>query len=243
MRALTTTELLELWDEALPQAPVAQALLMLSKGLPQTPPSQLAQLSIGARDRLLLDLRELTFGPRLPAVLRCPACAVTLEVSFTADDIRVGDGHANPASFELCVEDRAIAVRLPTSLDVAALAGCADVDEGERLLLDRCVRMAPGDDSSDDAELTPAERDAIDRAMAEADPQADVHLSATCPECGHEWLATFDIAAFFWKEIRASVAQLMLDVDTLASSYGWSEGEILGMSPWRRQRYMAMAQG
>jgi hypothetical protein len=83
-------------------------------------------------------------------------------------------------------------------------------------------------------------RDVIDRALVEADPQADVHLAATCSECGHQWPAIFDIASFLWKEISASAVHLMGAVHTLASAYGWNERDILDMSPGRRQRYVEM---
>src|SRR6202035_735838 len=241
MRALNGTELLELWDEAASQAPVARAVLLLAKALPQTPVGSLAELPIGVRDRLLLDLRELTFGPSLPAVLRCPLCAVTLELRFSADDIRFADGEAGPPSIELRIDGSLISVRLPTSVDLAALAGCSDVPEGERLLVTRCIAVEDGGNPQGSSALSPAMRDAIDQALVKADPQGDVHLAATCSECGHEWLAIFDIASFFWKEISASAGCLLRDVHTLAAAYGWNERDILGMSPGRRQRYVAMA--
>jgi len=74
--------------------------------------------------------------------------------------------------------------------------------------------------------------------MSEADPQADVQLSLTCPDCGHQWIACFDIAAFLWGELQAYARRLLLDVHELATAYAWPEASILAMSPARRQAYL-----
>ena len=80
--------------------------------------------------------------------------------------------------------------------------------------------------------------DAIVAHMAQADPQADIQLSLVCPQCGHQWQAAFDIASFFWSEINAWANRMLREVHILASRYGWSETDILAMSPWRRQFYL-----
>ena len=82
--------------------------------------------------------------------------------------------------------------------------------------------------------------DTVSQRMAVADPQADVRLAMTCPACGHKWKAIFDIVSFFWSEIDSWVKRTLHEVHVLASVYGWSEAEILHMSAWRRQSYLAM---
>src|SRR5262245_8203628 len=46
-------------------------------------------LTVGDRERLLLALQGLTFGPRLEAVARCPAegCATLMELELDIDDL------------------------------------------------------------------------------------------------------------------------------------------------------------
>lgn len=241
MRPLRDGELIELLDEASTLGPVERALWLLAKASPERTVDDLAQLPVGCRDRLLLQLREWMFGSTVMAVLRCPACQASLDVRFDTADIRFGDAVPSAGPFDLRVAGADLAVRLPTSLDLAALHGCADAIEGERVLLERCIWKAGGDRLGDQL-VTSEIHDAVDQLMARADPQADVRLAATCPECDKGWLALFDIASFFWKEIRAFAHQLMFDVHTLASSYGWAERDILAMSPCRRQRYVAMVQ-
>ena len=74
--------------------------------------------------------------------------------------------------------------------------------------------------------------------MAEVDPQADVQMDLTCPACGHQWQALFDIESFFWREISAWANRILREVHALASAYGWRESDILSMSTWRRQTYL-----
>ena len=62
----------------------------------------------------------------------------------------------------------------------------------------------------------------------------------SCPSCDHRWQMAFDILYFFWSEINAWASRIMQEVHVLARAYGWRENEILGMSPWRRQRYLKM---
>jgi hypothetical protein len=76
--------------------------------------------------------------------------------------------------------------------------------------------------------------------MAELDPQSDVELSLSCPNCGHAWRAPLDIASYFWSEVEAWAQRLLLEVHQLARGYGWSERDILAMSARRRRAYLEM---
>jgi hypothetical protein len=96
-------------------------------------------------------------------------------------------------------------------------------------------RAVPADQLPDSVLGTVIER------IAEAD-QAEVRIGLTCPECEHQWNEVFDIVSFFWTEIDAWARQLLREVHVLASVYGWSEREILALSPTRRQIYLAMAE-
>jgi hypothetical protein len=75
--------------------------------------------------------------------------------------------------------------------------------------------------------------------MAELDPQADTRLSLSCPGCHHCWQALFDIVSYFWNEIQAWAARIFTEIHLLASAYGWSEADILSLSPLRRQMYLS----
>ena len=42
---------------------------------------------------------------------------------------------------------------------------------------------------------------------------------------------------------RGLGVRFLRDVHTLASTYGWREADILALSPWRRQYYLALIAG
>lgn len=131
-----------------------------------------------------------------------------------------------------------VAFRLPTSRDLLE----AGKGEGaEARLLERCVLEARSGEDPVAADALPVPViEAVGAAMADADPLADVRLELTCPACGHGWTSPFDPVAFFWDEIEAWVPRLLREVHRLASAYGWSEREILGMSAWRRAEYLRL---
>jgi hypothetical protein len=70
------------------------------------------------------------------------------------------------------------------------------------------------------------------------DPQAEVRVAVTCPACHHPWSTVFDIVAYLWSEIDDWARRLLSEVDVLASSYGWNESAILGMTARRRRLYL-----
>jgi hypothetical protein len=76
--------------------------------------------------------------------------------------------------------------------------------------------------------------------MQEHDPGADVRIGLSCPACQHGWTLGFDIVSFIWGEIEDWAQRLLADVHVLAQAYGWSERDILALSPTRRQLYLEM---
>ena len=80
----------------------------------------------------------------------------------------------------------------------------------------------------------------IAEAVEAADPGADLTLDVACPECGGATRAELDIASYLWTELDAWARDVLLDVHLLATAYGWSEPEILALSPTRRRYYLEL---
>lgn len=250
MRALTTSELLNTWERGLTQPPVQRVLTLLAAAHPGTPPESLSELSIGQRDARLLLLREWTFGAQLMGLATCPRCGVCLEMSLNTSDIRAlappvkGEHEEARGEFSLSVAEYEVSYRLPNSIDLAVTADQGDVAAVRDRLLERCLLVVRHNGvEAPTAQLPAPVVDAVIERMAQADPQADVHLALTCPACGHQWQAAFDIVSFFWSEIDAWAHRVLSEVHTLASAYGWREDDILAMSPRRRQLYLEMVSG
>ncbi len=252
MRNLSAAELLAAWERSLGQSVARQALEILSAAFPDCSLEQLAEWSVGRRDACLLALRERLFGSRLEGVSVCPHCGRRVELSFQTADIRVDpvdDWRAGTSGrLTLKTDGYRVEFRLLNSSDLLAIEGGSDIAEARRNLLARCVHSAvhggPDDQGvepiEDAGQLPETVVAAVARRMSEADPQADTQLSLTCLDCGHQWLSTFDIAAYLAKEIRNWARHVLREVHDLASGYGWSEAEILSMSPTRRRAYLEM---
>lgn len=256
MRALSTSELLEIWERGLTQQPIQRALMLLAAACPETASDVLAELTIGERDEKLLTLREWTFGSQLVSLTTCPSCSQRVELTFNVSDIKAAsssgplDGRREiededrDKTLTLGIADFEVSFRLPNSLDLAAAAESEEVSELRQLLLQRCLLTIHHNGEVVSADDLPAEVvEAVEERMAQAEPLSDMHLSLVCPTCKHHWQAPFDIVTFFWTEIDAWAHRVLREVHTLASAYGWREGDILTMSPWRRQFYLTMVNG
>jgi hypothetical protein len=246
MRTLSAAELLTAWDRGCVEQPVDRPLALLSAAC-DLPLTNLAAERLGRREALLLELRERTFGPWLEGLATCPACATELEVAFSADDVRVSGVIEVPAEpRQVAAGGYDLEVRSPDSWDAAAAAaaalGSGNAQATARsVLLERCVR------ASDEAggpvpasELPAAVVEAATACMADADPQADVRISVTCPSCGTGWGVPFDAGSFLWWEVEAWARKTLLEVHQLASFYGWGEAEVLALGPRRRQAYLEL---
>ena len=243
MRALSTRELLEVWERGLAHTPERWALLMLEAAYPESPPEELERLSVGQRDARLLSLREWAFGGGFTSLAACPACAEQLELSFEADDVRAPP-QALTGPFRLGVGEHEVEFRLPDSLDLLAVSTHADVDDARQELFERCLASARRGVEEVSVEALPPEIvNAVSEEMDRLDPQGNVRLSVECPRCGHGWQALFDICSYLRSELDAWARRLLWEVHLLASAYGWRESDTLALSPRRRRLYVQMVNG
>ena len=227
---------LMLWEAGLGYPPVERALKLLSAGCPESV-ERLSVLTIGERDAKLLALRERIFGPTIASVATCPGCDVSLEQSFTVEDIRVSETAADPV-LSVDVNGETVPFRLPNSLDLTALALFDDPDKARAHLVGRCLLTASFGEEGTASPSEPLIHRIAD-AMAQADPLGDIQITLTCPACSLAWQEPFDIVAFFWSELTAWASRVVEQVHRLASAYGWSEADILSMSPRRRELYLS----
>jgi hypothetical protein len=238
MRPLSAPELLDVWERSQGEAAAIRPLVLLAAACQEASSAALAELSIGERDRRLLDIRELTFGPELGSIADCERCGERLEWTIVCSRLRA-PSPATIAPLEVDCDGYHVDFRLPNSVDVADAARCSGTAEARQRLLERCIRGATHLGAAVAAANLPASvADAVAHQMARADPQGDAAVELSCPGCGHQWRAVFDIASFFWTEITAWAQRTLKDVHTLAMAYGWREADILALSAWRRQAYL-----
>ena len=241
MRAISPAELLDVWETGLARSPVERALRLLAVACTDATPEQLAKLSIGRRDGRLLELRVKLFGPTLVSLATCPTCGEKSELQFSAADITPGPSPAPDDVLTEVAADHEVRFRLPNSLDLLQLVADEDPALKRRRLLGQCLQAARrGGQEIPVEQLPPEVMKRVVERMALADPQADVQLALTCTHCAHQWQAPFDIVTFMWTEIHTWAVRLLQEVHALASAYGWSEADILALSPWRRRTYLEL---
>jgi hypothetical protein len=242
---LAAPALLEIWERASALGGIERTVSMLCAALGSSP-GEVARLPIGERDRHLLELRAAAFGSRMPCFARCPRCTAELEFELsTSALLERTAGLGAPAQSQgpatLAFGDCVVTFRLPSSDDLRAVSGSHDAAEAARHLLERCVLDArAGERSLAPAEFSHDLASAVSSAMAERDPGADLHLELACAECGDQFRSLFDIGAFLWVEIEREARRLLRQVHVLAASYGWTEEQILGLSPARRKAYLEL---
>lgn len=241
-RTLDSRDILAVWEQGQRGSPARRPLLVLAAAGVDADWQELLEMPLGRRQRLLLEVRDATVGPMAELFIECPGCAGQLEYDLdTAERRPEPTGEAAAEVFEVEVDELVLELRLPNTADLVAIEGMWDADAARRLLFERCLLSARrrGDMVQPDA-LGAEVVEAAAEAMAEHDPGAEMVLDLACPLCGHQWKDSFDVAAHFWREIDVQARRLLREIDCLARAYGWTEGQILALSGFRRRCYMEL---
>jgi hypothetical protein len=230
MRTLTQVDTLALWESGRLLHSIDQGLLAVETAFPETCNESVADWPLGRRNRALAEMHCACFGPRLSGWTTCRECGEKLE--FNVDARALAETREATANDVVAIGGRDF--RLPTSRDLARIAQKDDAADAGRALLDMCLVAGETEVWSD------AEVDAVGESMAAADPLAEVRLDFTCPACGEVFDESLDLAIFLWSELEEQATRLLLEVHALARAYGWSEHEVLALSPVRRRLYLEM---
>lgn len=231
MPAPDDSDLLALWELGLPRHPVDRALTLASWARPDLPADRLPELPLGSLNAALLRLREGWFGPEVPAVADCPGCGARNELFLDVGELLSvcpeGDERGR-------LEAGGMSFRPPNSRDLAAIATEPDADRSVMTLLARCL---VSDASADLGSLVSE----VEAGLEELDPAASFEIELQCSACGADWADSLEVAGLLWDEVDARVRLLLGQIHVLAAGYGWTESEILALSPRRRALYAEMA--
>lgn len=232
----------DMWAARLPATALtvtpflAHCLVRLGPYSPVTE-AQVAALTAGDREALLLHLHRLSFGDGMDCVLKCPHCDGRMDVSLTVSDLLLPPYEAAESWRQVNCDGFALALRAPTGADQAAVAVVVDVDldGAAELLLRRCMGQVP-----EGFALTPGRVEALSGVLQEMDPQADLLLDFVCPECGRPGQGALSAADFLMRKVSARQEALLREIHQLALHYHWSEAEILAVEPTRRKAYLKL---
>jgi hypothetical protein len=250
MRSPSAADVVRVWELGRDAPAWRRGLLLLAPAYPHRTFRELAGLTIGRRNICLFALRQRLFGPRIAARVRCPACGQHSEFAAPVRDLcpRRPDAEmvaaATPPRFGLDVEGLSLQCRCPTSDDLAGVAGgepAIGLSVSPAVVRRAILAARLGDADVPVASLPDVAISAVTDAVLAHDPQADLLIENHCPDCGCNWSAPFDAAAFLWTETAHLAQRLLNDVHLLADAYGWPESSILAMSAVRRQFYVERA--
>jgi hypothetical protein len=237
MRQLPTRDeaLLELWECGLGHPASARGDALLRAGDDLAAPA-----TLGERTVRLLKLHAALFGRDVALRSRCPACQSI--VNFKSDCAGLIAEMPQPAAdavHRLELDGLTIEFRVPSSADLVAASNAPTDESFARRVIDRCVLAAARDGAGVAVqELPDAALDAVSKQMEALDPAAAVSFALACPECEKRWTAPLDVGQLVWQKVQAAAERLLLDVDALARAYGWTEREVLRLSPARRAAYL-----
>ena len=220
--ALSTADIFALRDLGRTRHRVDWALDVLAASLPWADWETLCALPLGRRDGLLLALRGKCFGRTLALFADCPSCGERLEFSMDVADLIVADPFAPLPATGTALGSLAVADGLAEALS----ARSADEDRCEVLSAALRARVPPG---------VPAAQGA---ALLENDPMVILSFPMICPACRHGWSPLLDVVGTLWSDVAAECQRALADVHSLAQAYGWTEDQILALSPDRRQAYI-----
>jgi len=243
VRALETEQIVAIWEKGQGALPADVAMLFLCAAFPGKAPKDLLPLTVGQRDACVLRLRELTLGSHMEAMAECPHCSEHVEFSFETADVQFGRlQEPVPLRHRLREDGWDVTFRPLTAADVMALKRTPDVGAARRsLIASSILEVRHKSDPATPDGLPEKLLDLIGAAIAEHDPQSEVPIRLNCPACGSSCSILFDAAQFFFRELTAVAERILSEVPILAKAYGWSESEILAMTPVRRRFYLDAA--
>lgn len=235
MTPLSSATVLELWEAGLERSPAARASLLLAAA----GEGKLDDWPVGRRDRMLIEHFS---GPGtvLDALADCPSCGAVLDVAF---DTRAVLSKSRTGPVSLDVDGHRVVARAVTVGDLAALPVDESTAAQRTALLERCVvsatlagvPVAP-------AELPDAVVDRVEDELDRLDPTADIVVVLDCADCGTTWSESLDPVRFAWSTVETRARRCATEVHTLARAYGWSEYDILALTPFRRHLYLSAVQ-
>jgi hypothetical protein len=228
---LDPADLLAAWDRGRTEAPLSRALTLAAAAAGRSV-EDAAVIDVGSRDVLLAALLAPAAGVPLWTTTDCDGCGERLDVPVDVTEVARLPVYEPGEVFETSVGGRAVHFRLPCTADLAELPG-GDVAGARRSLLERCVRWTGGELPSDVA-------DAVELAMESAAPAGAVEVAVHCGGCGAVTEAGLDVPALLWAEVEGHALRLVQEVHVLAGAYGWSEAEVLRLSPLRRAAYLEL---
>jgi hypothetical protein len=225
----------EAWEQGQGLSAARLALLLLQRACPQHLEARLRESTLGWRNHVLLRLQAREFSPRLECYAGCPHCGAELSFELNAGDLAGEEPAWQAAPHEMVRDGVRVTYRPLVSADLLAAEATGEAARAREVLASRCLLGVEGDGQA--PYWLAAELPGL---LSAADPLAELLITLECPACGKGWLQLLDPAVFLWRQLQARARQALVEVAALAHYTGWSEASLLGMSDFRRARYLEL---
>ena len=188
-----------------------------------------ASIVTADRDRILATVYRDLFGSKIESTVSCHYCRERFDVDFSLTTLleKLHPGVRQVPENGVYVTANGISYRLPTGEDEMAAMVPGETDPVQALLNQCLVAGAEGTDSA-----------TVEEQMAATAPVMNLEMQAACPECAREQKVRFDMQSFLLLRLKKERPRLLYEVDRIASSYHWSQHEILHLPRSLRKQYV-----
>lgn len=222
--------LLDLWEEAAAVPPCAVGAVLLHHAGIIDDPVEVLDLPLSQVATLLARVWTSTFGPTADCLIDCPQCGEDLELVLPLEELAALPELDSSGS----VGSSGLVVRFPATRDLLAVTAASDPAHE---LLRRCLADADGR-AVDPAGLSADLRMDVEATTQRLAGAAAAVVTTVCPACGAPVRVDVDPGEILWQRLRAAVPAVLADVTDLAAAFGWSEADVLALSPARRAAYL-----
>ena len=187
---------------------------------------------VGVRTAMLLRLVAVT--ERHDDISLAAGCSCGESFEFAVPLQALPGGVADEHRLRVRLDDeRTLTMRRPTGEDLRRWrdAKPASRTEALRVMLDSLVLAGI---------VMPGEEAAVSASISAMDPLVDFGVSCHCPVCGAPNEVAIDLEAMALERLARRQTALLHEVHRFASSYGWTESEVLAVPPLRRARYLKL---
>jgi len=165
----------------------------------------------------------------------CDKCQELLEIDVNIGELLVQVRTQETPEHIYC---EGFCFRRPSSQDLASVVDEMDAEAAAIKLLDECCLARP-----DGVKVSLSLLAQVDALLENGDPLADLRFASVCPACDNKMEVMLDPGVVLWEELQAYASNVLNQVHVLARAYGWTESEVLALSPRRRKRYLDLAGG
>ncbi|TKJ38527.1 hypothetical protein CEE37_12225 [candidate division LCP-89 bacterium B3_LCP] len=224
------------------QVTITLSMLLKHLGGEKVTPEKVSQLCIADRQFLMQQLAVHMGEDELWYTAVCFECEQRFDFQIRTSELPVREARPGYPHISVDTSLGRCRLRLPTGDDQSIISGFSDTDVAFKQLVKRSIlSLEKGDKKRNisDTLLSKFTKDDVavmEEAMDSVSPAIVTSISTTCPECGHRNIAKID--PYFILEHFSD--NLISEIHVLASTYHWSESDILALPRQRRHHYLSL---